>query len=90
MFRMEKPRCAHPWLARHCIRTLQLLPSLPTPIAIRWAVHGYGYCSDEEPELAAERFVEARQARERQRAPAVSRGQPHAVARSPRGGSAGW
>lgn len=56
---MEKPRCAHPWLARYCIRTLQLLPALPVRVAIQWAVGAYPYCSDTEPERAAERFVES-------------------------------
>ena len=89
MAAMEKPRSAHPWLARYCIRTLQLLPSLPPSLAIRWAVQGYGYCGDEEPERAAERFVEARQARERQRAPAAPRGRERADGRRPRERGAG-
>jgi hypothetical protein len=59
---MEKPHSSHPWIARYCIRTLQLLPLLPAPVAIRWAVRGYPYCSDDEPEHAAERFVDARNA----------------------------
>lgn len=67
---MEKPRSAHPWIARYCVRTLQLLPSLPTPIAIRWAVHGYPYCGDEEPERAAELFVDARKVHDTSRSPA--------------------
>ena len=66
---MEKPRSAHPWIARYCIRTLQLLPSLPAPIAIRWAVHGYPYCRDEEPERVAEMFVDARKRRGRDLSP---------------------
>ena len=56
---MEKPRCANPWLARYCIHTLQLLPALPVRVAIQWAVGAYPYCSDIEPERAAERFVES-------------------------------
>ena len=57
---MERARSAHPWIARYCIRTLQLLPSLPPRIAIRWAVGGYPYCADIEPERAAEMFVDSR------------------------------
>ena len=66
MARMEKARSAHAWIARYCIRTLQLLPSLPAPVAIRWAVHGYPYCADEEPERAAESFVDTREAWQRE------------------------
>jgi hypothetical protein len=59
---MERARSSHPWIARYCIRTLQLLPSLPPRIAIRWAVSGYPYCADLEPERAAEMFVDSRRA----------------------------
>jgi hypothetical protein len=60
---MERGRSAHPWIARYCIRTLQLQPSLPARIAIRWAVAAYPYCADLEPERAAEIFVDSRRAR---------------------------
>ena len=70
---MEQPRSSHPWIARYCIRTLQLLPLLPTRVAIRWAVHGYPYCSDEVPERAAEMFVDARNAHNASRPPLARR-----------------
>lgn len=57
---MERARASHPWITRYCIRTLQLLPALPPGIAIRWAVGGYPYCADLEPERAAEMFVDSR------------------------------
>ena len=71
---MVPARCpSHRWITRYCVRTLQLLPSLPTPLAIRWAVSGYPYCADTEPERAAERFIDGQLAQQRRlRAAAVA------------------
>lgn len=70
---MEKPRSAHPWIARYCIRTLELLPSLPPRVAIQWAVGGYPYCGDIEPERAAELYVDSMAVRDRSRTSFVLR-----------------
>ncbi|HWH83298.1 MAG TPA: hypothetical protein VNU71_13800 [Burkholderiaceae bacterium] len=70
---MEKAYSSHPWIARYCVRTLQLLPALPTPVAIKWAVSGFPYCADTEPERAAEMFVGAKLAGERARNDGVLR-----------------
>ena len=68
---MQKARAAHPWIARYCIRTLQLMPTLPMPVVIRWAVSGFPYCGDDEPERAAERFVDHHRAGGKAVAPAA-------------------
>lgn len=73
MVRMEKPRAAHPWIARYCIRTLELLPGLPPRVAIQWAVSAYPYCGDIEPEHAAERHVDSMTVRDRSRTSFVLR-----------------
>ena len=61
---MEKARSCFPWIVRYCTRTLQLVPSLPGPVAVKWAVSGFPYCGDAEPEEAAEKFVKSWYAQE--------------------------
>jgi hypothetical protein len=62
---MEKARSSFPWIARYCVRTLQLVPTLPGPVAVKWALSGYPYCGDAEPEEAAEKFVKTWYAKEK-------------------------
>lgn len=62
---MEKARSCFPWIVRYCERTLQLVPTLPGPVAVKWAVSGFPYCGDAEPEEAAERFVKTWYAQEK-------------------------
>jgi len=62
---MQKARSCFPWIARYCARTLELVPTLPGPVAVKWAVSGFPYCGDAEPEEAAERFVKTWYAQEK-------------------------
>ena len=50
---MEKARSCFPWIVRYCERTLQLVPTLPGPVAVKWAVSGFPYCGDAEPDSRA-------------------------------------
>ena len=61
---MEKARSCFPWIARYCARTLELVPSLPGPVAVKWAVSGFPYCGFAEPEEAADMFVKTWYAQE--------------------------
>lgn len=63
------PRASHPWIARYCIRLLELLPSMRVEAALQRAILAFPYCADLDPTDAADRYVVATRA-ERQ-APAA-------------------
>ena len=50
---------SHEWIARFCAKVLRLAPELSVTTAVRWAVSGFPYCGDIEPEAAAEMRVVA-------------------------------
>lgn len=50
---------SHEWIARFCVKVLRLAPELSVTTAVRWAVSGFPYCGDIEPEAAAEMRVVA-------------------------------
>jgi hypothetical protein len=64
-----RPRASHPWIARYCIRLLELVPSMRVEAALQRAILAFPYCADLDPTDAADKYVVATRA-ERQ-APAA-------------------
>ncbi len=64
-----RPRASHPWIARYCIRMLELVPSMRVEAALQRAILAFPYCGDLDPADAAEKYVVATHA-ERQAPPA--------------------
>lgn len=45
------------WIARYCSQALRVAPGLKFIVAARRAIAAYPYCSEMQPEMAAELFV---------------------------------
>jgi|GEM_PF-2743091 len=54
-----RPRASHQWIARYCLRLLELLPSMRVEAALQRAILAFPYCADLDPADAADKYVVA-------------------------------